>query len=123
MFEDNRVRNKTVLSLINKQTQIDPKLQKFSVRPPYPRTMNPTPVNLNNNSSLRTVFPTEIKEKSFETEANMIVKTPNKPSEDEKEEIGSEHTTPSSKQSILMNTNEKKNAVDYGYSLDKKISR
>ena len=38
-LEDNRVRNKTVLSLFNKQTQIDPRLQKY----PLPMTSQPTP--------------------------------------------------------------------------------
>ena len=43
--------------------------------------------------------------------------------EEIKETTESEQTTPSSKHSVIMNTNEKKCAMEYGYSLDKRLSK
>ena len=44
-------------------------------------------------------------------------------SEDPDEQEISEQTTPSSKHSAIINTNEKKKAIEFGYSLDKRMSK
>lgn len=46
-----------------------------------------------------------------------------KPNEEIKEATETEQTTPSSKNSVMINTCEKKNAVDYGFSLDKRMPK
>jgi hypothetical protein len=109
-IEDSRIRNVTVLSQFTKQTHIDPKLQIFTIKKKRIRSSS-RPSAINNNQNKEVV--------NFQNAMKIEGAKIDILNEDVKEEFEDIHTTPSSVHSAMINTNEKKNAVDYGYSLDK----
>ena len=128
------------MSHFNKQTHIDEKLLNFTSRLNQIRSKTKSPefdTNCNQrsswaqvvlaNSRLSQISLNPVTDVNIHCEQQPLVVDPIKIEEksgDENKEIEeSEVTTPSSKHSAIINTNEKKNAIEYGFSLDKRMPK
>jgi hypothetical protein len=121
-IDDNRVRNKEVLNLFNKRTEIDPRLQNYTSSLKCLKSQTGMYFRPESDPMMLESHLQNVKIKS-EQITPRLEKCEEKPEEDLKDTSESIVTTPSSKHSAIINTVEKQNALEYGYSLDKRMAR